>query len=120
MNVGAGNALTLDLRHVAGDTLASGAAVFMMRVRFQRGFMRSVWKIRTMTVHADLVRGLDELRVVSRSMHIMAIEACDVVPVHHALHEIVALHAVLVRRAVREIVKIGLPQRAVFEPPEVL
>ena len=78
MNVSAGNALTFDLRHMTGDTLASGAAVFMMRVRFQRGLMRSVRRIRAMTVQADLVRGFDELRVVSRPMHIVAIEACDV------------------------------------------
>ena len=78
MNVGAGNAFTLDLRHMADNTLASGTTGFMVGMRLQRGLVRPVWRIRAMTVQADLVRGFDELRVVSRPMHIVAIEACDV------------------------------------------
>ena len=53
-------------------------------------------------------------------MRIVATETGDSPAVHHALHEIVALHAILVRGAVREIVKVGLVQRMVFKFPEIL
>jgi|SRR5580692_5570256 hypothetical protein len=44
--------------------------------------------------------------------------AHDSVPVHHALHKIIALHAILVRRAIGKIIESSLPQAAVFELPE--
>ena len=43
----------------------------------------------------------------------------DTTAVHDALHEIVALHTIFVRRAVREVVESGLTKRAVFEFPEI-
>lgn len=39
--------------------------------------------------------------------------------VHDALHEIIALHAILVRRAIGEVIEGGLTKRAVFEFPEI-
>ncbi len=120
MDIHARNAFAFDLRHVAGDALASRAAVFMVGVRFETRHVRPVRRHGAMTVQTDLVRGLDKLRVVSSSMHIVAIEACDAVPVHHALREIVPLHAVLMRRAVRKVIEVRLSERAVFQPPEIL
>ena len=55
-----------------------------------------------------------------RAVCIVTIEACDPAPVHHALHEIVSLHPVLVRGAVGKIRKVGLAQCVVFELPEIL
>lgn len=43
----------------------------------------------------------------------------DAMAVHEALHEIIALHTILVRRAIREVVESGLTKRAVFESPEI-
>jgi hypothetical protein len=73
-----------------------------------------------MTIKADLVRRFSQLRVIARAMHIMAGRTRDSVPVHDALHKVVALHAILVRGAVWEVVKACLPERAVLELPEVL
>lgn len=39
---GAGHTFALDLRHVAGDALTAGAAVFVVRVGSERGSVRSV------------------------------------------------------------------------------
>ena len=50
----------------------------------------------------------------------MTAEAGDAAPVHHALHEVVALHPVLVRRAVGEVRERRLAQLVVFELPEIL
>ena len=40
--------------------------------------------------------------------------------VHDALHEVVALHAILMRRAVRKVVEGALTKGAVFKFPEIL
>ena len=53
-------------------------------------------------------------------MHIMAGRTRDSVPVHDALHKVVALHAILVRGAVGEVVERRLTEGAVLELPEVL
>ena len=45
-------------RHVTGDALASGAAIFVMRVFRERGRVRSVRRRRSMAIQANLVRGL--------------------------------------------------------------
>ena len=41
-------------------------------------------------------------------------------PVHHALRKVIALHPVLMRGTVREIVEGRLSKVAVFQPPVVL
>ena len=106
MDIGAGNAFRFDLRHMAGNALGSGAAVFMMRVFFEGGGVGSIRGRRAVAVEADLVRGFSQLRVVLRAMHIVAGGTGDSTPVHDALHKVIALHAVLVRGAVGKIVKI--------------
>jgi hypothetical protein len=72
MNKCARNAFALDGRHVTGNALASGAAIFVVRVFFERG---GVWAVRrrwSMTIQTDLVCGLSELSIVLRAMHVMA------------------------------------------------
>ena len=51
---------------------------------------------------------------------IVASEAGDAAAVHHALDEVVALHAVLVRGAVGEMREGGLAELVIFELPEIL
>ena len=47
-----------NLRHVAGDALASGTAIFVMGVLCQGRGARTVGRRRTMAVQTDAVRGL--------------------------------------------------------------
>src|SRR6476620_8786595 len=47
-----------NLRHVTGDALASGTAGFVMGVFFQCRRTRSVERQGTVTIEADLIRGL--------------------------------------------------------------
>ena len=72
-----------------------------------------------MTIQANLISRLSQLRVVRRAMHVVAGGAGNPVAIHYALREVVSLHAILVRRAVGEIIKGGLPQSAVFQLPVV-
>jgi len=60
-----------------------------------------------MTGEAELIGRLPELRVISCTVHIMAIETGHSAPVHDALNEIIALHAVFMRRAVRVVQEVG-------------
>ena len=73
-----------------------------------------------MALQAQHVRRLQQIGVVRGAVHIVAAEAGDAARVHQALHEIVALHAVLVRRAVGEMREGGLAELVLFELPEIL
>src|SRR6266404_6141791 len=53
-------------------------------------------------------------------MHVVATEAGDPPPVHHALHEVIPLHAILMRCAVRKVRKGQLPQTVLLQLPEIL
>jgi len=66
-------------------------------------------------IEAYLVRGLSELRVVLRGVHIVAIEAGDAAAIHNTLHEVVPLHAIFVRRAVRKMREAQLAQCVILE-----
>src|SRR5271169_4195572 len=50
----------------------------------------------------------------------MAIEACNSMAIHHTLREVIALHAILVRRAIREMRERGEAGRGFLELPEIL
>jgi len=74
-----------------------------------------------MTVQAELIGGLPELRVISGAMHVMTVETAYSAPIHDALNEIVALHAVLMRRAIGIVQEIGRrTERAFLQLPMVL
>ena len=47
-----------DRRHMAGNALASSAAIFVMRVFRERGRVRPVRRRRSVTIEADLIRRL--------------------------------------------------------------
>lgn len=95
--------------HVARDTLTSRASGFVVRVFLESGCARAVCRRRAMTIQTDLIRWLSQLSVILRSMNVVATRAGNSVPVHHALSKVVALHAILVRRAIGKIVKTSLP-----------
>ena len=47
-------------------------------------------------------------------MYVVTGEARDAAPIHHALRKVISLHTIFVGRAVGEIIKVRLAQRAVF------
>jgi len=99
----------LNTRHVASSALASGTLRIMMRVLAHcspksRGILLTV-AAQTKCIPAHRQIGN------SAAVYLMAIEAADFAMVHVALHEIVALHPVLVRREIcilKEIRSAGL------------
>src|SRR4051794_769370 len=93
----------LDSRHVAGDALIAAGARLMVRVRLHTGGARTVERTRAVAGQAQDGSGLNQIRIVRRAVHVVATEAGDPVGVHSALHEIVALHAVLMSCAVGKV-----------------
>src|ERR1019366_1845032 len=91
----------------------------MMRMRGKRRRARSVPRIGAVASQTNLVHRLSKFRVVLRAMHVVAVETRDAAPVHDALHEIVSLHPVLVRRAIRKMRKAQLAQGVLFELPVI-
>ena len=91
----------------------------MMRVFFEGRGARTVKRKRSMAVKAQHVSGFAQLRVVVRAMHVVTAEARHPAAVHHALHKIISLHAIFVRRALREVREGGLAKRMVFQLPEI-
>ena len=68
-----------------------------------------------------IARRLDQHRRCSAvPCDVVAAEAGDAARVHQALHEVVALHAVLVRGAVGKVRERRLAELVLFELPEVL
>src|SRR5579863_2010284 len=119
-NVGVRNTFSFDLRHVASDTLTSRRAVFVMRVFFECGCAWPIRRERAVAIEAEFVGWLDELCVVVRPVHVVATEASDPTTVHHAPDKIVALHSILMRRSIWEVVEIGRAQCVLFELPIIL
>src|SRR5271156_312391 len=116
---GAGDALGLDLRHMAGYALTPWAAVLVMSMKLHAGY---VWTIRrrcTVAVEADLVNGLTKLRIVFGPVYVVARCAGDALPVHHALHKVIALHPIFVSGPIRKMSESRLPQCVIFEFPVV-
>ena len=104
-----GNALRFDRWHVAGNALTSSASGLVVRVFFQRGSARPVRRQGSVTIEAQRARGLSELRVVISTMHVVAVETGDAATIHDTLNVVVSLHSILVGRAIREVIEIGLP-----------
>lgn len=120
VNVCPGHSLGFNRRHVACHALAPGASLLVVRMLFERGRVRPIGRARAVAIKANLVRRLYELRVVLGPVDIVACEAGESAPVHHALHKIVSLHAVLVRGAIGKMSEACLPQRMVLELPKIL
>src|SRR4051794_1608304 len=91
-----------DLRHVAGRALAAGTIRLVMRVGLEGFSVRTVLRVRAMACAANVVSRCPEQRLVRSAVDVMAREAGYAARVHEALYKVVALHAVLVSRAVWE------------------
>lgn len=117
-NVHAGDS-RFNLRHVAGHTLAAGTSGLVMSVFFESRGSGSVERQRTVAVQTDLVGGLAKLCVVIRPMYVVAIEAGHPAAVHDALHEVVALHPVLVRGVVGKMGEGSFAESVLFQLPEL-
>src|SRR5215469_10198947 len=91
----------------------------MMRMFFERGRVGAIRGCWSMTIQADPVCRLAELRIVLGAMYIVARCAGDPAPVHHTLGKVISLHTILMSRAVGEIIESGLSQRTVLELPVI-
>ncbi len=70
-------------------------------------------------VQTNFIERFAQLCVVIRAVDVMTIEAGNAAAVHHALHEIVALHAIFVGGAVREVGEGEFAEIVVFELPVI-
>ena len=109
-----GNGLR-NLGHMTGDAFIAGAARLMMRVRLDRGGVWSGLCVGAMTAETQRVAGLAHHGDILGAMRIVAAGACDAARIHQALHEIVALHAVFMRGAVRKVRKGEIAELMFFE-----
>lgn len=112
-------AFGFDLRHVTSDAGAARAAFHVVRVFFDRRGARAIGRLRTVAIEAKLLGGLAQLRVIAGAVNVVAVETGDAARIHHALHKIVALHAVFVGSAFREVIEIGLSEVGLFELPVI-
>ena len=91
----------------------------MVRMFSERRCARTVPRAGPVAVQANLIRGLSQLRIVLRAVHIMAVKASDPAAVHHALCKIISLHAVLVCRTIRKMRETKLAERVILELPVI-
>src|SRR5207245_3325106 len=105
-----------DLWHMAPRALSPGAVRLMMRMRDGLGG-RSVRRSRPVARQTEDVGGLEKVRIVLRTVNVVARETRDAALVHLALNEIIPLHPVLVRRAVGKMRERRLPQFVFLQLP---
>ena len=109
-----------DLRHVTRDAFVASAATLMMGMRLDRGGMWPSLCVGTMTVETQRIAGFAHHGNIVAAMRIVAAKTRDAASIHQALHEIVALHPVLVRGSVRKVRKGKIAELMFFELPVVL
>ena len=109
----------LDLRHVAGDALASWSACLVMGVLLERCGAGAVERHGAVAIETEFVSRLSKLSVVIGAMNIMASEAGDPSAVHQALHEVIALHAILMSGAIGEMREGHFTEGVIFELPKI-
>ena len=90
-----------------------------MRVLFDCPGARAIQRKRSMAIEANFVRRLSQLRVVFRAVRVVAAEARYAATVHHALDEIISLHAILVSSAVCIMSEGRVAERMFFQLPKV-
>ena len=71
-----------------------------MGMRLNGGRVGAVLGVGSVTGRADLFDRLDQHRIVGGAVGIVTAKARDATRVHQALHEVIALHAILVRGAI--------------------
>src|ERR1700721_2964560 len=95
----------LDFWHVTGDTFVASAANLMMRMCFDARRVGPRLCVRAVTVETQRIARLAHHGDILGAMRIVAAGTGDSARIHQALHKIIALHAVLVRGAIREVRK---------------
>ena len=108
-----------DLGHMTGHTLAARAAKLVMGMFLNARRMRPILRIWAVAGRANLRNGLAQHGLILCAMWIVAAETGNATIVHQALGEIVALHPVLVRRAIREMREAGFTQLMLFQLPVI-
>ena len=93
----------LDLGHVAGNATAALTARFVVGVFFESRGVRTIGRGWGVTVETDFVPRFPQLGIVFGSVNIVTGCAGYAVAIHHALDEIVPLHAVFVGGTVGEL-----------------
>jgi len=68
---------------------------------------------------ASILRWLAQLRVITGAVYIVAVEASHTVAVHHALHIVISLHAVLCEVPSGKWVKEEFAQLVIFQLPKI-
>ena len=86
-----------NLRHVTAYAFTPGAVDLVMRVGLNRRRARAVGRLRAVTLQAEHIRRLEQIRVVRRPVRVVATETGYAVRVHLTRHEVIALHPVFVR-----------------------
>ena len=95
----------LNVRHVARYALTPGTVLRVMGVLADSPFeARGILFV--VAAQAKRVALFDKVRFVLVAVYLMAIEATDLAVVHRALNEVVALHPILVRRQISELIEI--------------
>src|SRR5580692_2257264 len=85
-----------------------------MRMFLESCCSRTVARAELVAVQANLIDRFAELYIVLRAVHVVAIETGYSAAVHHALDEIVSLHAVFVRGTVGDMSTALLAELVVF------
>ena len=84
----------LDGRHMARSTLAARAVRSVVRM-FADGPFQPGGIILRVAAETESIAPFSEIRLVLVAVNLMAVEAANLAVVHVALHEIIALHPVL-------------------------
>ena len=118
-NVDSGESL-FDFRHMTCHAFVALAILLMMSMLFDRRSKRAVRRFGAMTIQAYFVRWFTQNGLVARSVGIVTTETSYSVSVHEAGDVVVALHAILVGRAVGVMSKCCFAWIALFKFPEVI
>src|SRR5262249_43152485 len=108
-----------DWRHMTGGASAARAAESVMRVLLDAGGMGTVLRVGAVAGQAHRIPQLAQHRLVFRAVRIVATETRDAARVHEALNEIVALHAVLVRRTLGKVREACFTELVLFKLPKI-
>lgn len=108
-----------NFRHVAGNATAAGRILLVMCMFFNRAGARAVKRKWAVAIHTNLVGGLLQLGVIPGAVDIVTGGTRDAASVHQALHEIIALHTILVGGAVCVVREGGFAEGVLFQLPVI-
>ena len=109
----------LDARHVAGYTLAAARAGFVMSMLFESGGVRADRGAWPVTLETEEAGRFQQIGIIVGPVNVVAAKAFYSAGVHQAGDEIVALHAVLMGRAIGEVSKGRLARLMLLQSPVV-